>query len=56
MFEANHPIPGLTFIIAASLQRARELARRELLRERDGVFVEICEGNQLLCTETVRPG
>jgi hypothetical protein len=51
-FERNQPVPSLSFIVTPSLVRARELARRELLKERDGVLVEICEGAQLLCVET----
>jgi hypothetical protein len=42
-------IAELTFIITASLERAKELARRELLRD-GGNSVEICEGQTLLCT------
>jgi hypothetical protein len=49
-FESHQSVPGLTFIVTSSLERARELARRELLRER-AVAVEICEGQQLLWTE-----
>jgi len=50
-FDGKQSIPGLTFIVTSSLERARELARRELLRER-AVAVEICEGQRLLWTET----
>ena len=42
-------VAELTFIVASSLERAKELARRELLRD-GGNSVEICEGQTLLCT------
>jgi hypothetical protein len=51
IFEAQTSVPSLTFIVAASLEGAQELARRELLRARDALAVEICEGAQLLWTE-----
>jgi hypothetical protein len=54
LFEDNVDTPMLSFIVAASLDRARELARRELLRER-GVALEICEGGRLLWAETLQP-
>ncbi len=50
-FEKNQTVPGLTFIVAASLSRARAVARRELLRDPDALAVEICDGQRLLCTE-----
>jgi hypothetical protein len=55
-FEKNKTVPSLTFIISPTLRRARELARSELLSNRNGVFVEICEGAQLLCVETAGQG
>jgi hypothetical protein len=42
-------VAELTFIVTASLERAMELAQRELLRD-GGNSVEICEGQKLLCT------
>ncbi len=45
------PTPVLSFIFAASEERARELARRELLDSRRPAFVEICEGAKLLWVE-----
>jgi hypothetical protein len=38
-----------TFIVTSSLERAMELARRELLRV-GGISVDICEGGTFLCT------
>jgi hypothetical protein len=49
--EQQSSVPGLTFIIAATLERAQELARRELLKAKGATAVEICEGAQLLWTE-----
>jgi len=43
-------------IIAESLQRARELARRELLKSQAAVSIEISEGADLLWTGTAQPG
>jgi hypothetical protein len=43
--------PTLSFILAATEQRARELARRELLDALRPVSVEIREGGKLLWTE-----
>ncbi len=54
-FEMNKTVPSLTFIVTSSLERARMLARRELLREPDAVAVEICEGQRLLWTEAPEP-
>ncbi len=56
IFDKQSSVPGLTFIIAASLERARELAHRELLKTSNAVALEICEGAQLLWTEAARPG
>jgi hypothetical protein len=55
-FEKNKAVPSLIFIVSPTLSRARELARSELLSDSDGVFVEICEGAQLLCVETAGQG
>lgn len=49
-FADGQQVPGLSFIVAASLERARELARRELALE-GGVAFEICEGQTLLWSE-----
>jgi hypothetical protein len=56
IFEKNKTVPSLTFILSPTLGRARELARSELLSDRNGMFVEICEGSQLLCVETAGQG
>jgi hypothetical protein len=50
--ERNRSVPSLSFLLTSSLERARELVRRELLHERDALFVEICDGNRVLWTET----
>lgn len=55
-FDDGQAVSGLTLIITDSLQRARELARRELLKSRDAVSIEICEGSSLLWTETANEG
>jgi hypothetical protein len=41
-------VPTLSFILAASENRARELARRELLDIRDSVAVEIVENGRTI--------
>jgi hypothetical protein len=56
IFEKQTSVPGLTFIFAATLERARELARRELSKAKDAIAVEICEGGQLLWTEPAAQG
>ena len=45
----QHSVAELTFILTSSLERAQELAQRELLRD-GGISVEICEGQTVLCT------
>jgi hypothetical protein len=50
-FDNLAAVPNLSFIVTSSLERARELARRELLRERAAI-IEICDGPHLLCTVT----
>lgn len=50
-FGRGEKVPGLSFIVATSLDRARELARRELARE-GGVGFEICDGQTVLWSET----
>jgi hypothetical protein len=52
-FAGDQTVPDLTLIVASSLSRARELVRRELQSERGEIVVEICEGSELLCTETL---
>ena len=54
-FVRGESVPGLSFIVAASLDRARELARRELISE-GGVSFEICDGQTLLWSETAERG
>lgn len=43
--------PTLSLILADTEQRARELARRELMDARRPVSVEICEGEKVLWAE-----
>jgi hypothetical protein len=47
--------PALSFIFADTEQRARELARRELMDVRRPVSVELCEGGKLLWTLVAEP-
>ena len=49
--EQDSSTPTLAFILAETVERAKELARRELLDARRPVSVEICEGAKLLWTE-----
>jgi hypothetical protein len=56
VFQHDDPTPNLTFVIAATLQRAKAIVRRELLSKVDTRSVEICEGAKLLCTEPGRDG
>ena len=50
--DARHETPTLWFIFAADLERARELAKRELRETRDAVAVDICAPDgRLLWTE-----
>ena len=56
VFQHDDPTPNLTFVIAATLQRAKEIVRREFLGKADTRSVEICEGAKLLCTEPGRDG
>lgn len=51
-FEESQSTPDLTFIVTYSLERARELVRRELLPRGASAVVEICDGATLLCVET----
>jgi hypothetical protein len=44
-------VPTLSFIFAANEQRARELARRELMDVKQAVSVEIHENGKLLWVE-----
>ncbi len=48
--------PVLSFIIAETEQRARELARRELLDARRPVAVELCEGLTVLWSQKFGSG
>ena len=50
--EERSDVPALSFILANSLERARELARRELMDTPGGVDIEIMENGRLL--EVVR--
>jgi hypothetical protein len=49
-FVRGQTIPELTIVVATSLDRARAVVRRELLKD-GGVSVEICHGDRLLCVE-----
>lgn len=51
VYDEVRSVPSLSIIIAADLERARELARRELLSTREGVSVEICEDGKLISAE-----
>jgi hypothetical protein len=55
-FDNGQAVAGSMLIITESLQRARELARRELLKSRDAISIEISEGADLLWTETAQQG
>jgi len=55
-FDNGQAVVGPMLIIAESLQRARELARRELLKSQAAVSIEISEGADLLWTGTAQPG
>lgn len=46
-----HDVPSLSFIFAANEERARELARRELMDVNQAVSVEIHENGKLLWVE-----
>ena len=50
--EKGSSTPTLSFILAESEQRARELARRELMDALHPVSIEICEGGKVLWVET----
>jgi hypothetical protein len=49
--ETGSSTPLLSFILADSEQRARELARRELIDARRPVSLELCEGGRILWKE-----
>jgi hypothetical protein len=51
-FDEGHETPGLLFVVTENLQRAREVARRELIKSTDHVDIEIFEGNKLLWAGT----
>ena len=46
--DAQSDAPALTLILAQSLERARVLARRELMEIRSGVAIEIVENGRTL--------
>ena len=52
---AGSSTPTLSFVLAESEARARELALRELMDVPDPVSMEICEGGKSLWVETVEP-
>ena len=47
--------PTLSLILADTEERARELARRELLEAHRPIAVELCVGGQRLWSETFEP-
>jgi hypothetical protein len=47
--------PTLSFILADTEQRARDLVRRELMLAPSGGSVEISEGGRVLAVETSEP-
>lgn len=55
MTERNSATPTLSFILADTEERARELVRRELSRRHDAVSVELCEGAKVLWAQTLGP-
>lgn len=46
-----HDVPSLSFIFADNEERARELARRELMDTTEAVSIELHENGKLLWTE-----
>jgi len=53
--DARHETPTLWFIFAADLDRARELAKRELMEDKGAIAVDICEADgRLLWTEAAQ--
>lgn len=46
--EAGSDVPTLSLILAQSLDRARELARRELMGTPGGIATEIVENGKLI--------
>ena len=51
--EEGSSTPTLAFILAESEERARELARRELMDGRRPVQIEVCEGTRSLWIEKI---
>lgn len=49
---AGSSTPTLSFVFAETEQRARELARRELMDAQRPLALEICEGGKSLWVET----
>jgi hypothetical protein len=54
--ERGSCTPTLSFILAETEQRARELARRELMDARQPLSIELCEGGKVLWAKQVAPG
>ncbi len=54
LYGKSETSPDKFFVVASSLEHARELVRDELLK-RGGVSVEIWEGETVLCRETAEP-
>ncbi len=44
-------VPTLSFVLAADEERAKVVARRELMDVRGAVSLEVCEHGKLLWTE-----
>ncbi len=51
VYERSDATPTVSFIFAADLDRARDLARRELVDAGEPSAFEICENGKLLWTE-----
>jgi hypothetical protein len=46
--EPHSDVPTLSFVLAQTLERARELARRELFDTPGGVTIEIVENGRVV--------
>lgn len=49
-FDDHSTVPELSFIFADDEARVRLLVRRELLKDKGAISVEICEDGKLLWT------
>jgi hypothetical protein len=50
--QNGHDTPGLLLIVAENLQRARDVARRELLSSDSSLNIQFFEGNHLIWSGT----